>query len=259
MIVFNTSVIFMSLSLLIGSITITEAQDYQAIEQDNIVHYHGLNESFNTIEMYKIYLENNFENRIDSSLTSKQARDNDLVPLKNEIHLKLAESLPADLRFKVVTVYETEDGYLAALVNSNQYIDYETVKKNNAVVDIIISHEAAHTFPAVVEGEDYSIKDLDTSSSINKEDGYRQIIEHFQEGHQLAKVSMVFEKKSPTGIQPYRRTIVMLEEHFRGNNIYGYNFNNEKKIAWHTQELELDQVHELYKNDLVINLILHTD
>ena len=199
MIVFNTSVIFMSLSLLIGSITITEAQDYQAIEQDNIVHYHGLNESFNTIEMYKIYLKNNFKNKIDNTIKSKQARHDSNAPLLNEIHLKLAESLPDNLRFKIINIYETDDGYLAALVNSNQYIDYETIKKNNVVVDIIISHEAAHTFPAVVEGEDYSIKDLDTSSSINKEDGYRQIIEHFQEGHQLAKVSMVFEKKIAHG------------------------------------------------------------
>ena len=39
--------------------------------------------------------------------------------------------------------------------------------------------------------------------------------------------------------------------------VYGYNFSDEEDIAWSTQELEIDQIHELDKNELVINLILH--
>ena len=161
------------------------------------------------------------------------------------------------------TYQKTEKGYLAALalVNTDQQIDYDTIQKNGIILGITTSAEAALT-SKTVKAKDNPILNLDTSSIENKESGYQQIIEYLQKGHKIAKVSVVFNKQPMESkshySQPYGEIINNLIDDVRGA-VYGYNFSDEKSIAWWTQELELDQVHELYKNDLVINLILHTD
>ena len=78
----------------------------------------------------------------------------------------------------------------------------------------------------------------------------------------MAKVSVVFNKlPNRAGVfldQPYKSVMFGLMHDLRGRG-YGPNSDDERNIAWWTAEIDIQQAGELYNEDLVINLILHTE
>ena len=229
--------------------------------------YKGI-EPFDAKEFYTITLKSD-QGREDMKRRKAYAQENGLSvaskaksnDVKNEAYLQIAKMLSAGSVFRIERAYDAENGDLEVVVASKELLDVDSIKNNSQVSAIKLRDENVHSIKTVTT-PDTSIKDINIPENWNKEIGFTEVFRFFGEGAELVKASIVFNKTEvgPGGYytQPYREIIMNLIGDLRGQG-FGYGEDEERKIAWWTQEIDLEQAQELYEKELVVNIISHSE
>ena len=179
---------------------------------------------------------------------------------KNEMYLKIAAELPAGTVFRIDSASSgIRIGDLEVELAFKDEISEQDLLSLNGVIEV----KEYYFLSAPREIEPIPIpKELISSlpDGWNKETGYQKIISLFDAGEDLVLVSAVFS--NPNNEQkywihtPFTPVIQTLKYGEKGKT-YGMSYD-KNGLAWWTQEISVDQIHELYESDIVINLVPRT-
>lgn len=177
--------------------------------------------------------------------------------VEHEIYLELLDIFPSDTLFRVVEAEDTESGDYTVYIESSS-----PISANDVLGDTVLDFSETEDGNVIttILAPDLSIKSLQIPREWTKEDGYQKILEKFDAGGELVNVSVVFDLSGTKGKRinelPFAETIRLMQYRNLGR-VYGYGSDNERKIGWWTQQLNLTQVEEVKEADYVINLIAH--
>ena len=177
------------------------------------------------------------------------------VEEKDALYLKLAEMMPAGIRFRINSASDIAERNSEVILDFQEDMDTEALSALEGVTSVREIFKGGTFGPGEKQRIPGHLKSL--PEGWNKETGYRKIGDLFDDGENLVLVSVVFYNPENdrtfwpfTSHAPFIQPLV---DNQKGLSL-GMSYDDQER-AWWTQEMSINQINTLFENKKVINLI----
>lgn len=247
------------------SVGVVNAQEHKHTNNDKNSSYFIGDQDFEAKRKYELVLRSD-EGRAEMASKRQQklpqghrvALRSKSLAEKQNVYLELLEELPANTVFRVVEAEDTESGDIrVSIETAGQLTDLSKITSSK-ILDLDVAQNP--DIIRVIQGPDLAIKSLDFPPKWTKESSYEMLLSHFDSGAKLQKVSVVFDLSNdlgtPFGQLSFSETMQTLRFQNLGV-IYGYGSDEDRKIAWWTQDLSKAQIDQIKLASSVIGFVAH--